>query len=269
MTSAAVAAAAALLAAAGPAPAAAPLAEAAHAIEAGRVDQARAMIASAVKSGAQGAALDRLLADLAFASGDWAGALSRYQALLLAYSGEPRLYERAGISALRVRDVGQATRLLDKAVSLPGASWRAWNARGVAADFERDWAKAEDAYAKADALAPNRAEVLNNMGWSKLVRGDWAAAAALLERAAAADPKSRRIADNLDLAKAAVSEGLPQRAPGESESDWAARLNDAGVVARAQGNRKKAIAAFARAIEVRSQWFGRAANNLALVEAAK
>lgn len=264
-----LAAVAALLAAVGTAPAAVPLAEAAHALEAGRVDQARAMIANAVKAGAQGPALDRLLADLAFASGDHAGALGRYQALLLAHPAEARLYERAGVSALRLRDVRQAARLLDKAISLPGASWRAWNARGVAADFERDWSRAEAAYSQAEKLAPNRAEVLNNMGWSKLVRGEWAAAAALLERAAAADPKSRQIADNLELARAAISEGLPQRRPGESEVDWAARLNDAGVVAKVQGDRKKAIAAFSRAIEVRSQWFDRAANNLAAVEAAK
>lgn len=264
-----LAAAAAALAAAGPAPATVPLGEAAHALEAGRVDQARAMIGNAVKAGASGPALDRLLADLAFASADFAGALPRYQALLLANPGEARLYERAGISALRLRDVGQAERLLDKAVTVPGASWRAWNARGVAADFQRDWAKADAAYEQAAKLAPGRAEVLNNMGWSKLVRREWAAAAALLEKAASADPKSRQIADNLDLAKAAISASLPQRRAGESEADWAARLNDAGVIARAQGDRKKAIAAFAQAIELRSQWFDRAANNLASVEAAK
>ena len=261
--------AAASLAAADPAPAAVPLGEVAHALEAGRVDQARTMIGNAVKAGASGPALDRLLADLAFASGDFAAALPRYQALLLASPSEARLYERAGISALRLRDVGQAARLLDKAVTVRGASWRAWNARGVAADFQRDWAKADEAYGQAVKLAPNRAEVLNNMGWSKLVRGQWAEAAALLEKAAAADPKSRQIADNLELAKAAISESLPERRPGESEADWAARLNDAGVIARVQGDRKKAIAAFARAIEARSQWFDRAANNLAAVEAAR
>lgn len=261
--------AAASLAAAEPAPAEVPLGEAAHALEAGRVGQARAMIANAVKAGASGPALDRLLADLAFASGDFAAALPRYQALLLAHPGEARLYERAGISALRLRDVGQAARLLDKGIAMPGASWRAWNARGIAADFQREWGKADAAYARAEALHPGRAEVLNNMGWSKLLRGEWAAAAALLERAAAADPKSRQIADNFELAKMAVAGSLPERRPGESDADWAARLNDAGVVARAQGNRSKAIAAFARAIEARSQWFDRAANNLAAVEAGR
>ena len=83
------------------------------------------------------------------------------------------------------------------------------------------------------------------------------------ERAAAMDPKSARIAANLELALAAMSEDLPQRRAGETEADWAARLNDAGVIAKVQGNNRKAVAAFTRAIEARSQYYARAANNLA------
>ena len=245
------------------------LVEASLALEAGRVEQARLMIGAAVKTGANGAAVDRLLADLAFASADYRGALPRYQALLATGVGDARMYERAGIAALKLRDVGQGTRLLTKATSFPSAGWRAWNARAVAADLARDWAMADTAYARALAIAPREAEVLNNQGWSFLARGRWDEARASLEQAAASDPKSQRIANNLELAQAAIAEGLPQRRDGESENDWAARLNDAGVIARLQGNNKKAVAAFARAVEARSQWFERAANNLAMVERSK
>ena len=98
------------------------------------------------------------------------------------------------------------------------------------------------------------------------MRGEWQDALPLLERAAALDPKARRIADNLELARAALAEDLPRRRPGESDADWAARLNDAGILAAAGGQRQRAIAAFTQAIEASSQWFERAANNLALVE---
>jgi Flp pilus assembly protein TadD len=252
-----------------PAPAAQPLSEAAYALEAGRIDQARAMIGNAVKAGARGPEIDRLLADLAFASGDFAAALAAYRALLPSNPNNARMYEKAGISALRTRAVAEAALLLTKATSLPGASWRAWNARGAAADFQRDWAIADEAYAKAAALAPNRAEVLNNLGWSKLVRGDWAGAIEPLERAAALDPKSGRIAANLELARTATAEDLPKRHPGETDEAWAARLNDAGIIARLQGKTKKAVAAFAQALEARSQWYERAANNLAATERAQ
>ena len=264
------------MAAAEPAPAPAPpppvvqpLSEAAHAIEAGRLDQARIMVANAVKAGVKGRELDRVLADLAYMSGDYEAALPAYRALLVGSTGDARLYERAGLSALRVHDINQASSLLERATTFPQATWRAWNGRGVAADFRKDWATADLSYERAESMAPNRDEVLNNFGWSLLVRGKWIAAVEKLERAVAIDPKSKRARHNLELARAALSEDLPQRRLGESDEDWAARLNDAGVIARLQGNHKKAVAAFARAVEARSQYYERAANNLAMAQAAR
>jgi Flp pilus assembly protein TadD len=250
-------------------PTANPLREAAHAISAGRLDQARIMIGAAVKSGAKGDAVDRLLADLAFQSGDYSTALVRYKALLATNSGDLALAGRAGIAALRMGEMERAAVLLERATRSPLASWREWNARGAAADHLADWDVADLAYSKAMELAPERAEAANNFGWSLLIRGRWAEAVEQLERATTLDPNSPRIANNLDLARAAVSEDLPQRRRDESDSDWSARLNDAGVIARLRGEQKQAIAAFAQAIEARSLWFERAANNLALAQAAQ
>ncbi len=247
-------------------PPAQPIAEAVHAIEAGRVEQARIMIANAVKSGATGPAVDRAMADLAFANGDYAKALPTYLRALVGNSGDALLYEHAGLSALRIGDLDQAVPLLERATRFPNATWRAWNARGVAADYRRDWSIADESYARAAALAPQRAEIFNNAGWSLLVRGRWSEALGQLEEAASLDPKSVRIAHNLELARVAVSQDLPARRAGESDTDWAARLNDAGVIAKVQGDNKKAAAAFAQAVEIRSQYYERAANNLAQVE---
>lgn len=249
---------------ASPSPPAGPLTEAAHALSAGRLEQARIMIGAAVKAGAKGNAVDRLLADLAFESGDYSTALVRYKALLATNSGDLALAGPAGMAALRMRENARAAVLLERATRWSSASWRLWNARGVAADRLGAWDVADLSYAKAMTLAPDRGEVANNLGWSLLVRGRWVEAVEQLERAAALDPKSQRIADNLDLARAAVSEDVPSRRPGESDLDWAARLNDAGVIARLRGEHARAIAAFAQAIEARSLWFERAANNLAL-----
>ncbi|WP_309662580.1 tetratricopeptide repeat protein [Sphingomonas sp.] len=248
-------------------PPAVPLNEAAHAIEAGRLDQARIMIGDAVKAGATGDAIDRLLADLDFESGDFQSALVRYGLLLGKHSGDLGLAEHAGIAAVHTGDIARAAILLERATTSPTASWRAWNARGVAADFRSDWTVADLSYSKALALNPGRAETVNNLGWSLLLRGRWAEAAEQLEKAATLDPKNARIANNLDLAQAAATQDLPQRRTAENDSDWSARLNDAGVMARFRGDQKRAIAAFAQAIEARSQWYERAANNLALSQA--
>lgn len=240
--------------------------EAAHALSNGRIEQARIMIGNAVQAGAQGPKLDRLLADLAFETGDHRLALVRYEALLLASPGDALLAERIGICAIHLGDLVRATRAIARATDASTATWRAWNARGVLADQRGEWDDADAAYAKAASLASDRPEILNNHGWSLLARGRWREALSLLEQAATFDPKSARIANNLELARAALSEDLPRRLAGESDVAWAARLNDAGVLAGISGDRKRAIAAFAQAISARHRWFDRAANNLAAAE---
>lgn len=242
------------------------LGDAVQALQAGRLEQARLMLDAAVSAGANGEEVDRLLAEIAFRTGKWATALERYERLAALHPNESLTLERAGISAFYLGDLHRSAAALAAATAIPGASWRAWNARGAVADFRRDWAEADIAYDRALDLAPASAHVLNNRGWSLLLRGDWAEAMPLIERAAALAPGTRRIADNLELARAAVAEDLPRRHAGESDSGWAARLNDAGVLAMASGDRQRAIAAFAQAIEARGQWFDRASNNLDLVE---
>ncbi len=245
---------------------AAGLGHAVQALEAGRLDQARIMLDAAVAGGAEGDQVDRLRADLAFRTGDYAGAFDRYQRLAALHPHETLAFERAGIAAIYLGKFDRASAALTAATALPGAGWRAWNARGALADRRRDWADAELAYGRALALAPDRAEVLNNRGWSLMLQGQWAEAMPLLERAVALDPKSLRMADNLELVRAALAEDLPRRRPRESDADWAARLNDAGVIAAGRGNRQRAVAAFAQALEASAEWFERAANNLAIVE---
>lgn len=245
------------------------LAEASHAIGAGRLQQARKMIAAAVSAGASGEQVDRLLADFAFASGDNVGALAAYAKLFAAHRDNGFLAERAGIAALKLGDGPRGIAYLDHATAKPLASWRAWNARGVAADRVNDWDRADEAYTRAAAIAPASSEVANNRGWSLLLRGQWDEALAEFEQAAQLDPKSTRIANNLDLTRAALKDRLPKRRPGESDEQWSARLNDAGVAAAARGERNRAIAAFAQAIEARSTWYGRAADNLAAVQATQ
>jgi len=252
----------------GPSPAIS-LSEAGRAIAAGRLDQAKAMLAVAVAAGAKGEPVDRLLADLAFARGEDEKALLLYRALLGADPDDPLLLERGGIAALRLGRTAEATALLDRATRLPGAGWRAWNARGAAADRQGRWEEADAAYARAAELDPKRAEVPNNQGWSLMLRGSWAEAVAAFERAAAIDPHLPRLANNLELARSAVAADLPSRMQGESDAAYATRLNDAGVVAVASGQPKRAEAAFTQAIELRSRWYVRAADNLAAIGAPK
>ena len=247
------------------------LAEANHALVAGRLDQAQIMIARAVAAGANGDPVDRLLAQLAFARGQDEQALALNRGLLMNHPATPLFAEQAGISALRLGRVAEATALLRAATALPGASWRAWNALGAAADDRSDWPLADTAYAHAQRLSPDRAEIANNRGWSLLLRGRWREAEAELARGlvrggSASAASAKRMTNNLQLARAALATALPLRSANESDEAWAARLNDAGVAAAMTGDRARAIAAFTGAIGARPRWDGRAAANLAAIE---
>jgi len=238
------------------------LREIAHAIEAGRYDQAEAMLGDAVKRNAPGRDVGRLVAALAFAKGDYADALTHYTLLLSSNPHDALMLERATVAAFNTSAITQAADLAARATAEPGASWRAWNAAGAIADLNRDFTSADVDYAKALELSPDRPEVLNNVGWSHLLRGDWQGAVEPLQRAASLLPGSTRISDNLDLAMAANDAALPARKPGESDESWSARLNDAGMLAALNADTKRAAAAFAQAIEARPTWYQRAANNL-------
>ncbi len=262
-------AAAASLATQQPAAAADPaiLKDASHAIDAGRLKEAKLIIARAVSEGARGAPIERLTADLAFASEDYLQAWSLYEHLIASPEKQPGDCEKGAIAALQLGRFGDAQPLVDCAAASANPTWRTWNARGVLADFKHDWPMADEAYARAAELAPREARVANNQGWSKLVRGDWAAAIPLFERAAMLDGKSGRIANNLELARAALASDLPERRAGETNQDWAVRLNDAGVAAELLGDRIRAVAAFTQALDADPVWYDRASNNLATLGA--
>lgn len=238
------------------------LKDAAQAIDAGRLQEAKLIIARAVSVGFKGTSIDRLTADLAFASGKYPEATAAYQHLVARPDKRRGDCEKGAISALEIGRFDEAKPLVECAVAPTNASWRAWNARGVLADSQHDWGMADESYQRAQKLAPNEARVVNNQGWSMLLRGDWAAAVPLLQKAAALDKDSKRIANNLELAKAALASDLPRRRPGEANADWAARLNDAGVAAELLGDKQRAIAAFTQALDASTVWYDRASNNL-------
>jgi Flp pilus assembly protein TadD len=238
------------------------LADASEAIQDGRLEEAKLLIGRAMSEGFSGATVERLMANLAFASGNYDEAVGLFQQLVRSPAKRPSDCEKGAISALKVGRITDAKPLADCAIGATSASWRAWNARGVVADVTRDWRMADECYSRAHQLAPQEARVINNQGWSKLLRGDWAAAVPLFERAATLDTKSNRIANNLELAKAALAADLPQRRVGESDREWAIRLNDAGVAAELLGETKRAVAAFTQALDASPAWYDRASNNL-------
>ena len=240
--------------------------EAEHALAAGRFQQAEQMVRQIVASGEKGDRVDRLRAASAASVGQHDVALALFGQQARKYPQDPKLADGAARAAYRLGRIDQAWRWSASAVALPGAGWSAWNLAGVIADQRGEFDRADECYGRALALVPGKAEVLNNQGWSLLLRGQWMGAAERFGKSLNADPGSTIARSNLELAEAALATDLPARRSGETGESYAARLNDAGVIAEAAGDRKRAIAAFSQAVALHSRWSETAAANLAQAE---
>ncbi|MEN3972699.1 tetratricopeptide repeat protein [Sphingomicrobium sp. XHP0235] len=243
--------------------------EAHIALDAGRVEQADLLMRRAATQGADTAAVQALAADVAFLRGDYAQAFAYYHHQLLTFPDNRVMLERAALSALKADRMNDAGPLLARAVRVPGASWVTFNAAGVVADRQGRFAEAREHYARASALAPSSATPVANLGWSLMLEGRWADARAPLGRALQLDPTHARARANLAMLDHLTAADLPLRTGGETDADFAARLNDAGVAAAVRGDTKRAVAAFTRAIAARPVYYERAAHNLEAVEARR
>ncbi|MBU6164681.1 MAG: tetratricopeptide repeat protein [Alphaproteobacteria bacterium] len=235
-----------------PSPAALALLDAA--IAQGRLADARALLAPLWATDSEEVALRA--AELALASGSLAEAAEGFGQLgtgPLAARGLQGL----GITRLKQGRLADAMAALDAAVALDAGLSRAWNARAVVADRQKDWATADVAYARAIAAAPADAAVLANRGWSLLLRGRHVAAERDLERALALAPADRVVQTNLALARA--MQGRYQEAfRHSSRASLAGDLNSVGYAAMARGDLAVAEAYFNRALSLNPQ-FDRAA----------
>ena len=131
------------------------LGDAVRALQSGRLDQARDHSRRGRQirgSGRRGRPAARRSG---VSIGDYAAALDRYQRLAALHPQELLTLERVGIAAVHIGDIRRASAALKTATLLPGASWRAWNGRGAAADLRRDWADADLAYGQALELPRN------------------------------------------------------------------------------------------------------------------
>lgn len=235
------------------------------AIDAGRLTQARAMLASANLAGAGGERVDRVLGRYYLAQGQDALALERFDRLL-ALGPSALAATGAGMASLRLGQLHKAKSHFAAAITGDPASWQAWNGLGIVADSSRDWRDAEAAYGRALALRPDDAAILNNKGYSLMLQRRFAEAVAILGRAARQEPNNDRIQTNHEIAMALSGDYLGAIGTARDEDDSARSLNNAGYAAWLKGDLPAARALLARAIEAKSSWYRVAAANLETVE---
>ncbi|WP_439534953.1 hypothetical protein [Polymorphobacter sp.] len=205
-------------------------------------------------------------AELAMAAGRLSEAMGGFLALIDTQATSARAWQGLGIVRLRRGDAAMAAEALDKAIALDNTLVRAQIARGIVADRQRDWPRADVAYAAALAASPDNPVALTNRGWSRLLRGRAAEAEADLAAALARDPKLTAAANNLRLARA-MQGRYDQAFTGASPESLAQDLNMIGFAALSRSDDRIAEAYFRRALDINPRHDRIAAANLAWLDA--
>lgn len=156
--------------------------------------------------------------------------------------------------------------MLKSAVSANPAAWRAWNALGAEYDARGRWKEADEAYEHAVAGSASAPQVLNNRGYSRLLQGRRDEAVADLVAALQKKPDMAEARTNLRLALA-MGGDYERAISGATLDDRAALLNNAGFAAGMRGDYAKAEELLNQALKVKSEYYGRASENLKIVRA--
>jgi Flp pilus assembly protein TadD len=135
------------------------------------------------------------------------------------------------------------------------------------ADHEQNWPAADAAYAQAQALSADPAEVLNNWGVSQMSRGALPAAEDMFESALSFDSRLFSAKNNLAIARGLQGDFQLPAVP-MTEAERAILLNNLGVIALRSGRTDIAKGLFAAAVETHPQHYAAAASRLAALESA-
>lgn len=236
----------------------------------GQYGQAVVAYRSALKTNAEDASARYGLAEALRKSGKPDEARGEYTTLLNNPEWKARALEGLGWVSLTSAERTDAFSLFNQAVAEDAKMWGAWLGIAQTHDLDKNWAKADEAYALALASTDEPSLVLNNQGISKLARGEAGAAAELFRSALAQDPKMERARINLALADAVNGKSL--QAVGASEQDARERaklLNNYGYVAMLQGRPDEARAFYQAALKEHPSFYPRAFQNLKSLDASK
>ena len=236
------------------------IAEAWTQVEAGRCEDAAETAEDLLRGSPESVDARLILAECAAKAGDAARAEQAYEQVA-EETRDPRALRGLGILRAREGRYGEAERLLREAAEARPDDWRTWNALGFLADIERDWGSAVASYQRAAELAPEEAAPLNNLGLSYLQQGDSNAAIGAFNRALDRDADFEPADKNLRVAL--IVDGQLERALwGVSDGERPVVLNNAGVIARSNGDLELAASLFQRALDESPVFYEQAYRNL-------
>lgn len=222
------------------------------AIGAGRLEDARDIIARS-KAQQDGPELRLRAAELALANNAMPEARESFAALVADPVVGARASQGMGLVHFRAGEMAAAQQAFETATTADPSLIRSWIGAAVIADRARDFARADVAYARALAIDPRSAAALTNRGYSLLLRRRYAEAEADLAQAVAIEPQLAVAQTNLRLARA--MQGRYREAfNGSTKATLANDLNTVGFGAMARGDNHTAETYFNRALALNTRF---------------
>lgn len=231
------------------------------AYEAGRYDDALRLYRELLVKDPNDNRVKLGIADCELATNDPSGASELYRELGSDPSIHSRVLQGQGIALLRLGRTAPAEEALNDAVTADPKLWRAWNALGAVRDADKQWDKADQAYAKALALVPRSAVVNNNLGFSLLSQGKMKEAIQSFQTALEIDPTLQPAQMNLRIALA-LEGRYDEATAGVQGPSLPATLNNVGFAAMVRGDYKNAEAYFTQSVNQSSSYEEMASKNL-------
>jgi Flp pilus assembly protein TadD len=242
------------------------ISEVRRAIDEQRLLDAGRMLDQATLNGIKDPRLTLLGGDLNLAKGRYAQALSDYRTAETAPATQVASLQGQGLALALLGRSDEALIMLKRAVAEDPTAWRAWNALGAQYDNRAQWTQAEDAYEHAFKTSGGAALVLNNRGYSRLLQHRRDEAVTDLAAALRKKPDFAEARTNLRLALA-MGGDYDRAIAGGAPGDQAALLNNAGFAAGMRGDYGKAQDLLTQAVALKSEYYGRASENLKIVRA--
>jgi len=173
--------------------------------------------------------------------------------------------EQYGLVLIKLRKYSDAEKQLAQ-VADRQQSWPAYNGLGIIANLQGDYLKAENFFKKADSIAPNSPELLNNIGFALYSADKLAEAESYYLKALQINPDFKKAIYNYGLLQARLSNYEKARIAFAKVSSPAEADNNTGYIAMMNGDYVEANNYLQEAINVSPRFYKKANDNLKRLE---